>query len=1067
MSSFKAHQLVFVSALALGALFGCDPSDPNPAGPSSPTEPAQGFLSADAQEGELGGSATPASGTADSDESSAGSKSSARTVEEGDIYRVLAPGRLLNLNAYRGLQVVDIADVTKPSVVGRLREAGQPVEMYVVGQRAIVLLNGWSGYYGSRTDIKVQRQTGGLVLSVDLTDPTAPVVTDREFVPGYINTSRLTRDGDKVALYVAANLNDCWGSVSSTGAPCSGTAVKSFDVSSSDMVARTQLDLGGYVIALQATPQALLVARTDYGARATGVFAPPTSLVSVVDISSPTGEMVEGAQVAVSGLVQNKFNLDLRGGVLRVVSGSSWGGGQTNHLQTYDAKDIRTLPPLAHCTFGDNQQLYATLFMADRAFFVTYLRKDPFHAFALDAGGGCQERSEFVVSGWNDFFRPVFDNRRLIGIGTNDEQNRQVAVSLYDVTNLDNRAPLLARVEVEQDNSWSSAASDDKAFSVIENAVSLPAVSDPTAIETGLVLLPFVGYDKNYKTGTAGVQIYTFGERTLSRRGVMNHGSLADRSFQPQPNLTVNLSDQDLSLFDSSDPTAPVERGRVELAPNYTAVHDYGAYLVRINDTRGKYYGWWDTAAATPPAAYAEVIPSAGDPDAVLPVARVAMPAGSRTFKVGSKLVVVSTENTSGQDSTKPTFRSTIQVHDLTDPLKPVQLSTLTTDRLWPAYGYGWGDEGIGCGMRSNYYYDDYSRVVGNAIVFGRNELQQVSRGQVESCSKYVDNNVPCQYDGSADCVFDAGYNVCERPVGDKESSCTGEFVHCTRVANKTTCVPVAESEVAPRVNCYTNELHRSWQTMKLDVLDLTHPEAPTLEPIDFATDEEAVGLVATADSVYFAFKKPVVVPNDARRYAKHFFRQVDVRDPANPQVGAAINVPGELIAVDAQRLLTRDLRWGQRNAETWLHTLTRSGDQVTLAGSKQFVQRDVKNVLTDGKGNVYVSHGELWNQYEYDDVQRLDKLAILRASDLTPRSETEVDTWAELSQVVDGRLLFGVGGGYLIINAQDPAAPYAQAYFPYLGWLEKLTFHDNTILLAGGPYGLYRLDATTHNLLK
>ena len=120
-------------------------------------------------------------------------------------------------------------------------------------------------------------------------------------------------------------------------------------------------------------------------------------------------------------------------------------------------------------TFGDSQDLYATLFVGEKAFAVTYMRVDPFHAFEVTAEGEIHEMSEFVVSGWNDFFRSVSGGERLVGIGVNDEGgSRTLAVSLYDISDLTNSDPLIDRDEVQADYSWSEANWDHRAFSVIE-----------------------------------------------------------------------------------------------------------------------------------------------------------------------------------------------------------------------------------------------------------------------------------------------------------------------------------------------------------------------------------------------------------------------------------------------------------------------------------------------------------------------------------------------------------------------------------------------------------------------
>ena len=48
-----------------------------------------------------------------------------RTVEEGDIYRVIEPGLLASLNSYRGLQLTDFSDLSSPQVTGRDRSLGE------------------------------------------------------------------------------------------------------------------------------------------------------------------------------------------------------------------------------------------------------------------------------------------------------------------------------------------------------------------------------------------------------------------------------------------------------------------------------------------------------------------------------------------------------------------------------------------------------------------------------------------------------------------------------------------------------------------------------------------------------------------------------------------------------------------------------------------------------------------------------------------------------------------------------------------------------------------------------
>ena len=132
--------------------------------------------------------------------------SDARSVEEGDIYRVLSGSDLiLNLNHYRGLQVIDFSDPTDPEIIGRVQVSGSPVEMYQVEGRVYALVNNWQGYYGVDSALLPDSYSCGLVVAIDIRDPRNPKITGRAQVPGWIRTSRLTRGNGQEALFVVAN----------------------------------------------------------------------------------------------------------------------------------------------------------------------------------------------------------------------------------------------------------------------------------------------------------------------------------------------------------------------------------------------------------------------------------------------------------------------------------------------------------------------------------------------------------------------------------------------------------------------------------------------------------------------------------------------------------------------------------------------------------------------------------------------------------------------------------------------------------------------------------------------
>ncbi|MCP4624939.1 MAG: hypothetical protein GY850_15650 [bacterium] len=673
------------------------------------------FISADSLNGQVSPTLRDEVVTYDASPGSSSKNGDERTVEEGDIYRVITGHLILNLNAYRGLQIIDFSDVNKPEIIGRYQVSGSPAEAYVNGDTAYILLNNWRGYYVGGDDVTVKTHYGGLILSVDISNPNKPSLIDKAYVQGYIRKSRLTRGGNNAALYVIAGGWAEWENDDGTPVWEIRTVVQSFGVSQRALNKKSQLNLGGYVSDIQATTEALLVARYD------GSRPDASSLLTVIDISDPTGVMILGDEIAVKGRIQNQFNMDLHNDVLRVVSGSTWGGTNENYLQTFDAKRLNNLVPINMTSFGKNENLYATLFIGNKAFCVTYRRIDPFHTFQIDDDGIITEMSEFVVSGWNDYFRAVMNDSRLIGIGVNDDTTRTMSVSVYDITDLANPNPLIARADVEANYSWSEASWDHRAFSVLEGVI---AVDEGGIIETGLVLLPFSGWNDNRNEYTAAVQIFTFSSQTLTRRGLMVHGTPVRRSFQTDTDLTANLSEAEISLFDTANPDAPRELGRVELAPNFTNVMVFGDHRARIKNGRDYYAWWWGDRAELPPATV-EIVPATEHPDAGNAVASFEIPSEATVYQTGDLLVAVTMR---AADTTvwPYTYKTEIEVYDLNEPTRPALVGSLTTDRLQPSYGYYGPVDCINCRKpRSPGNGGDVQAIVGGLAFLQRHEEKE------------------------------------------------------------------------------------------------------------------------------------------------------------------------------------------------------------------------------------------------------------------------------------------------------------------------------------------------------
>ena len=1110
MNPWRHHRRwasLFALCLAMAfAACGSDASsqDPDPTDPTDPLDPTEpevpvtpdpqpgqdSFLSADSRPGQ---SAERGSDDMDAAPPEAGAPGDAdeRTVEEGDIYRVLGGKRILNLNAYRGLQIIDFSELTQPRIIGRFSIMGSPVELYTYDDRAIVLMNNWRGYYGSRFSTLLQEVSGGVVAIIDISQPEKPVLLSQAHVPGYIQRSRLVRGGGQAALYVAAST---WGRITD---PESGeetwgsrTYVKSFDVSSMAIEERSELEVGGYVTDIQATPEVLMVARGDHRWWSRG----DGSTVMLIDISSPDGTMTQGDEVRVRGRVASQFNMDFHRGVLRVVSGNQWGTGRGNWVQTFDATDLSRLRPIHEATFGNpNEDLYATIFLGNKAFFVTYFRVDPFHAFEITDEGIATERTEFIVSGWNDFFRPVHNQTRLIGIGMNDEGGtNRAAVSLYDITDLDNPTPLMARAEVSTARwTWSEANWDHRAFSVLENAVD---VRSPSGVrETGLVLLPFSGWDDN--SYRSAVQVFTFSETTLTQRGVMEHPDPVRRTFLAQPETATNFSETEMRFHDVADPDNPRQLGAVELAPNYSDVWAFGNVAVRYRNPNT--YWWYGRTGENPDGAL-EFFSARQDPDTALPLGSLAIANGSSVVRAGDGLVVMTVLN---RDSGEEQRRVRVQTVDFSDPASPRLLSGAVVNL--PAF---WGGGGY-----YDYYYDDYywggyggssvempfaqDVLVHRQVIHEREEL-----GREERCWLQRRSNMPhdeCWDVGPDDeegrsrtCTYHQGYRSCTTDHRGRRT-CQGEMQACTYQLPQwelVECVPMSEEEIQRyfRERCDTNIAYRYWQRYVLHRIDLADPANPRmLAPLTTDQRHEMRDGAVYGGAYHLSWAEPVEVDGDPRSYVRWFFREVDLRAASEAEAfGPAVNVPGQLVQRSGDDLITRDLLYGERIVETSINRLALQGARAVLRGTQRFRDQSVRQIALDGAGLVLVSH-QPWYRGHWDlpgrgdvvtseDDEREDpdyatRLSIFRlaSSGFAATASVPVDDWANLRLATPGRAIFAVGGGVLVMNLEDPSQPYPQTFVGLRGWPSRFVPVGRQLWMPSNRFGIQVVNPEEGNLLE
>ena len=470
-----------------------------------------------------------------------------RAVVESDIW-ALSGDTLYFFNQLRGLQILDISTPDAPVLTGTLSMPAAGEQMYVLNADRIVLLvqNDCGTDAGNSRAVIVRNEQG------------KPSIIASLPVPGRIQESRLVGS----ALYVAS---ETYRTITNAGAITweSYSAVSSLDLSAEQTpVARDTLWVPGSGNVVAANDQWLFVARA--------VSSDQGSQISIFDIRDPQGALRLAGNLRAAGTVKDKFKMQAKGDVFTVIS-ESWRTskdgtrpvwGLATDLETFSLANPQSPAKLGSLQLGKQEQLHATRFDGDRVYIVTFQRVDPLWIVDLADPAHPQIRGELEVPGWSTYIHPMGD--RLLSIGINSLQDRRVAVSLFDVSDLAHPA-LLSKVPLGEDNSWSEANVDEKAFGILP--------------EAGLLLVPYSSYSTNTQQG---VQLVDFNAQSLTKRGFIDHAVQARRATIHGERI-LSISGRELLSVDATDRDQPVVRAALELAFRVDRLFLEGLYLLELS----------------------------------------------------------------------------------------------------------------------------------------------------------------------------------------------------------------------------------------------------------------------------------------------------------------------------------------------------------------------------------------------------------------------------------------------------------------------------------------------------
>jgi uncharacterized secreted protein with C-terminal beta-propeller domain len=255
-------------------------------------------------------------------------------------------------------------------------------------------------------------------------------------------------------------------------------------------------------------------------------IAQTTTVIHKIAIGK--GAITYRARGEVPGTLYNQFAMDEYKGNLRVATTSTvstprYGQYTYNNVYVLDG-DLKTVGELTH--IAEQETIYATRFIGDKLYMVTFRRIDPFFVIDLSVPESPRVLGKLKIPGYSDYLHP-YDATHIIGVGketaTNDwggVSTSGVKIALFDVSDLQNPR-LLDKVQIGDAGSDSAALTDHHAFLFdrVKNLLVIPvrAVNAGPALKDGSSPYPRVWY---------GAYVFGLSPKTgFVLRGTVKHGS--------------------------------------------------------------------------------------------------------------------------------------------------------------------------------------------------------------------------------------------------------------------------------------------------------------------------------------------------------------------------------------------------------------------------------------------------------------------------------------------------------------------------------------------------------------
>ena len=348
----------------------------------------------------------------------------------------------------------------------------------------------------------------------------------------------------------------------------------------------------GYGGVFNVTPNAIVLAHpttNDAG------VDPGTTDLQYLDISDPTGKIVQRGTITVDGDIQGwgadngRWNLDFADGKTAHVLGCSSAGCYSGYVLSIadfsnpDQPVVDAQLPIASpngwgytatARFDVEPGGVQRMYLSPGAGYGS-TATTPLEVFDLSSPQAPVLAGQTSIPG--DVWLMVPSGNQLFALGQDYDVNASlVSLKYLDVTNA--ASPTLIGTSDFGDGwAWTPATETFKAF-----------VRGTTVDGTqGLVVLPFSGWSASTQQYNNGVQLIEYTPTSITTAGAAHSKGWVERGIFANGRI-VSLSDLSLSVVDYTDPLAPKVTAELTLARNVVATQPGSASIAEVSSS-----DWW------------------------------------------------------------------------------------------------------------------------------------------------------------------------------------------------------------------------------------------------------------------------------------------------------------------------------------------------------------------------------------------------------------------------------------------------------------------------------------------